>query len=308
MKPARARAGEAEEHLHALFEAAFRRSPSLSGPGDDVARLRAGGRWLVAHTDQVVAGVHVPPGCAPEPMARKLLRRTLSDIAAAGAEPWAALWTVAAPSRVGRTWMRRLARAFLAEAQRFEVAVIGGDLSNADCVVLTCTLLGREGRRPAPGRGGARAGDRLLVTGRLGGAVAGGKHLRAQPRLVEGRLLAQRHRAHALMDLSDGLAADLPRLLRRSGAGARVELAALPLQRGLRPGRSGWMHALEDGEDYELLAALTPASARRALADPGLQQAGIHEIGVVTAGRRLTWLAHGKPVRLAAQGWHHRWS
>lgn len=299
---------DGEEPLYALFQRAFRRAPGLSGPGDDLARLQSRGRSLVVHTDQLVEGVHVRRGCPPATMARKLLRRTLSDIAAAGATPWAALWTVAAPARRGRAWMQRLARAFLAEAAQFGVSVVGGDLSNAPAVVLSCTLLGLEGARAAPGRGGARPGDRLLVTGRLGLAVASGRHLRPQPRLEEGRLLVQRYHARALMDISDGLAADLPRLLRRSGVGARVDLMALPLQPGLRPDRGGWRHALCDGEDYELLAALAPEAAARARLDPWLARTGIRDIGVVQPGRRLIWTSGGAPLPLRLRGWEHRWA
>lgn len=295
-----------EDALYALARAAFARAGArgLSGPGDDVARVAAGGRVLVAHTDQVAAGVHVRRGCPPEAMAAKLLRRTLSDIAAAGATPWAALWTVAAPPARGQAWLRRLLRAFLREARRFDVAVIGGDLCNAAAVVLTCTVFGIEGRRPAPGRGGAKPGDLLLVTGRLGGAVRSGRHLRPQPRLEEGKLLVQRYRAHALMDLSDGLATDLPRLLRRSGAGAHVELNAIPLRRGARSAAA----ALGEGEDYELLAALAPAAAAAALADARLRRSGLTVIGRVTAARRLVWYRDGRPERRALRGYEHHWA
>lgn len=296
-----------EDQLLCIFRAAFRRRKGLTGPGDDFARLFPGRRSLVVHVDQVVGGVHAPPGASPQALARKVLRRALSDLAAAGARPWATWWTVAAPPRLGGRWMERLARAFLREARRFDVAVVGGDLTAAPALVLTCAVVGIEGRRQAPGRGGARPGDWLLVTGRLGGAVRSGGHMRPRPRLEEGRRLVQLHGAHAVMDISDGLACDLRRMLEASRSGARVDLARLPLSRGLRRDRAGWRSAVGEGEDYELLAALAPRAARRALRDPRLRRSGLTAIGEVTARRGILWHASGRPVVLRTQGWVHRW-
>lgn len=300
---------QGEQVLHDIFRSSFVRRKGLSGPGDDCARLvpPAGAR-LALSTDQLVAGVHVAADARPGVMARKLLRRSLSDLAAAGATPWAVSWTVAAPPATSLGWLKRLARAFLDEAALFECSVIGGDLSRAAQLVLGCTVIGREGRRPAPGRGGARPGDWLLVTGRLGDAVRSGRHLLPEPRLTEGRALVDRYRAHALMDLSDGLAADLPRMTAASGVGAVVELDALPLARGLAHDRDGWSLAVGEGEDYELLACLPPAEARRALNDPLLRRTGLHVIGDVVEGSGLRWEVDGAEVELDAAGWEYDWS
>lgn len=257
--------------------------------------------------DQLVEGVHVESGTSARAMARKLLRRSLSDLAAAGASPWAASWTIAAPADRPLAWLKRLARAFVEEAAAFGCSVIGGDLSRAPALVLSCTLLGREGSRPAPGRGGARPGHWLVVTGRLGDAVRSGRHLRPEPRLVEGRILLERYRAAAMMDLSDGLAADLPRLCAASGVGAVVQLDAIPLAPPLRHDEAGWRSALGEGEDYELLAALRPAEARRALADPVLRRAGLHVIGDVVAGAGVRWEVDGRAIDPGAAGWSHDW-
>ena len=259
-------------------------------------------------TDQVAAGVHVPADAAPGVMARKLLRRSLSDLAAAGAAPWAATWNVAAPKKTPLDWLRRLARAFLAEAERFGCPVVGGDLSAAPGLVLSCQLLGRESRRRAPGRSGARPGHRICVTGRLGGAVSSGRHLRPEPRLTEGRLLVERYRATAMIDLSDGLARDLPRILRASSVGAVVDLESLPLSRGLQHQKSGWEAAVGEGEDYELLAVLRPDAARHAARDAVLRRTGFRVIGAIEEGQGVEWRADGKAMALRAKGWEHRWS
>jgi len=265
------------------------------------------GRALLWTTDQVALGVHARADAPPEALARKLLLRTLSDLAAAGAQPWAVLWTIAAPRQRPLAYLRRLARAFLAEARRHRVAVVGGDCTTARALVLTCSALGLEARRGTPGRSGARPGDVLLVTGRLGDAVRSGRHLRPVPRLAEGRLLAATHRAHAMMDLSDGLARDLPRLLERSRVGAAVRLESLPLAAGLSGSQRAFASAIGEGEDYELLAALAPADARRALADARLRRCGIHAIGRITAARGLLWLKDGVAVPAPAAGFSHRW-
>jgi len=298
-----------EEALHEIFRSAFRKRKDLPiGPGADCARLLpSAGRGLVVTCDQVIEGLHAARGTAPLLLGRKLVGRTLSDLAAAGALPWVLFWTAAVPRTRSSAWVRRLARGFLAEAARFQVPVAGGDLSHAGTVVLTCTAIGREGRRPMPGRHGARPGDLLCVTGRLGNAVRSGRHLRPRPRLEEGRRLVERFRAHAMMDLSDGLAADLPRLLRASGVGARIDLEALPLAPGVEPGIRGWRTALEEGEDYELLAALSGPQARKAGLDPVLRRTGLTPIGeVLASGMGLLWMDRGR-ARSFSGGWRYRW-
>jgi thiamine-monophosphate kinase len=241
-------------------------------------------------------------------LACKLLRRSLSDLAAAGAKPWAVSWTLAAPPETSTAWLRRLARAFLVEAEHFNLPVVGGDCSRARALVLTCSILGLEARGGTPGRGGAEAGDVLFVTGRLGGAVTSGRHLLPQPRLREGVRLAERFRATAMMDLSDGLARDLPRLLARSGIGARVHLDRLPVSPELHGRKDAVERALGEGEDYELLVALHPAQAARARRDPLLRRCGLTEIGLITRRHGLRWLQHGRAQKIRAQGYSHNWS
>jgi thiamine-monophosphate kinase len=291
-----------------MFGSAWRGRKGWSGPGDDCARLvPPRGRALLWTTDQVALGVHARRDATPEQLARKLLRRCLSDLAAAGAQPWAATWTLAAPPRTPFPFLTRLARAFLREARAFDLPVVGGDVSGAGALVLTASLLGLEARGGTPGRGGARAGDLLCVTGALGAAVSSGRHLRPVPRLAEGRRLAERYRVHAMMDLSDGLARDLPRLLTRSGVGAEVELDALPRARGTPAGARGIASMVGEGEDYELLAALAPQQAARALKDPLLRRCGFTVIGRVRAGRGLRCRLDGRRVSLPVAGWEHAW-
>lgn len=300
--------GGGEEALHAIFQSACRGGKGRQGPGDDCARIvPPRGRALMWTTDQVALGVHARRDATPEQLAVKLLRRSLSDLAAAGAQPWAASWTIAAPRRTPFAVLERLAHAFLAEARDFDLPVVGGDASCAGALVLSCSLLGLEARGGTPGRAGARAGDLLCVTGRLGGAVSSGRHLRPEPRLAEGRRLAERYGAHAMMDLSDGLAKDLPRLLARSGVGAALDLDALPRALELPAGARGLASAVGEGEDYELLVALAPKQAERALRDSVLKQCGFTVIGSVRARRGLRCRLDGKPAAMPVGGWEHAW-
>jgi thiamine-monophosphate kinase len=189
----------------------------------------------------------------------------LSDLAAMGGEPrWALINLVAPPS----TPVRRLEavyRGAAALARAAGLAIVGGDTSAGPGLELHVFAVGRVPRGRALRRAGARPGDRLYVTGTLGGSRAG-KHLRFTPRLAEGRWLRAGRGARALMDVSDGLATDLRRLAAASGVGAELDAAAIPVSaaaRATRDGRSALEHALADGEDFELLFAVPAARAAR---------------------------------------------
>lgn len=299
--------GFREESLHRIFRSSFVQRKGILGPGDDCASLRPPpGRCLLQTVDQVIAGVHLPEDAPPSVFARKLLRRTLSDLAAAGASPWAVSWTLALPQDWSPNRIRSLARAFLKEADAFGVPVIGGDCSQAPVAVLSCTALGLD-QGKVPGRAGAKVGDRILVTGKLGDAVRSGAHLLPEPRLKEGRRLVERYAPHAMMDLSDGLAMDLPRLLQASQVGARVDLEKLPLRKGLKQDQRGFASAAGEGEDYELLVVLPKSRCAKALADRLLRGTGITEIGQVVAGKGLCWLLDGKQTDLDVEGWEVSW-
>ncbi len=301
-----------ENALHHIFRDSFLRKKGLSAPGDDCARVAPPtGSRLQISTDQVVLGVHLAEDARPGAIARKLVRRSLSDLAAAGARPWACLWTVAAPANLELKWMKRLSRAFINEAGRFGMSVIGGDLSNAKQLVCSCTVIGLESRVRTPGRSGAKRGHRLLVSGRLGAAVESGRHLNPEPRLTEGRLLVESYRARAMMDLSDGLAKDLQRLCEASQCCAEVDLSCLPLARRLKKRSDAFESALFEGEDYELLVVLRASDAKRALNDPILNRTGLTDIGRIRSlGEQkpgISWLSNGQAREFSGKGWGHSW-
>jgi thiamine-monophosphate kinase len=203
----------------------------------------------------------------------------LSDLAASGAEPQGLVVSLALPSGTRVADVVELYEGI----RETGVAVVGGDLTESDRVFLSVTALGRSER--VPGRGGARPGDVLVVTGPLGAAGAAfreGRLPRPPLRLAEGRELARV--AHALTDVSDGLAVDAGHIAARSGCRLVVELERVPLAPGAAAADLGF------GEDYELLAALDGAHA-------------FHEVGRCEPGEGVVVLRAGEPVELG--GWEH---
>lgn len=226
----------------------------VTGVGDDCATLRpvAAGRLQLLKTDCVIEGVHFTPDTAPQKIGWKAMCRPLSDIAAMGGEPCHALVTLALSAGVSLRWARGVYAGIGRAAREFGVSVVGGETARSPgpCFLSIC-LTGTVAAKNCVTRSGGRVGDRVYVTGRLGGSFKSGRHLRFRPRLAEARWLVERYRIHAMMDLSDGLATDLPRMAAASGTGFRLEPAKIPRSAGCTLAQ-----ALGDGEDYELLFAL----------------------------------------------------
>ncbi|MGI9117381.1 MAG: thiamine-phosphate kinase [Gaiellales bacterium] len=286
----------------------------LRGIGDDAALLAPDLVWTV---DTQVEGVHFDRATSsPADVGWKALAVNLSDLAAMGATPVAALVSVI----LGEGDDAELEAVYAglgACARTYDCAVAGGDIARGAGLALSISVLGRA--RHAPGRAGARPGDVIAVTGTLGESAAGlavlrdptlrdlpgaeecvERHRRPHPRLADGKRLAAA--AHAMMDLSDGLATDLPRLARRSGVALTVDLDALPMHEDVRAiaaalGHEPGAFAATGGEDYELLVAL-PAEAVGACGVP------LTVIGAVTAGAAGVRFA-GAGADGALRGWDH---
>ena len=256
----RIRCGElGEDRLVAQLVKELASPPNVVvGPGDDCAvlRSRAPDQYLLLKTDCVVEGVHFQPNDKPEAVGWKAMMRTLSDFAAMSGRPEYAVVTLVAPAERETKWMRRLYRGLRRAANRFKVAIVGGETSNTSGpIMISISATGAVERSRCVLRSGGQAGDIVFVTGLLGGS---GKswHLNFLPRIEEARWLTQHFPIHAMMDLSDGLGADLPRLAKASGLGFEVDELAIPR----RPGCS-LDEAINEGEDYELLFALLPNDA-----------------------------------------------
>lgn len=238
--------------------------PSPAGIGDDCAVVPRSGKPTLVTVDPVIRGRHFDASLSAAAVARKLLKRNLSDIAAMGGVPRRAVVALAAPPDLPVSWLRSFFVALGREARRFGVSVVGGDCAQTEGFFgAWITLLGEVASRPLT-RTGGRRGDVLFVSGRLGGSIAG-RHHTFTPRLAEGRWLARRRAVHAAIDLSDGLGKDLPAIVPR-GCSAVIDVPAIPLSAAARrqarsAGRDPLDAALNDGEDYELLFAVAPREA-----------------------------------------------
>src|SRR5215470_19895036 len=233
---------------------------TLTSAGDDCATIEIPGRkkYLVLKTDCVVEGVHFVHGTNASDVGWKAMMRPLSDFAAASAVPQFALITLIVPQQTKVAWVRGLYRGLRRAASRFKVSIVGGETSNTPGPIsVSVTVIGFVEKSRSASRHGGRSGDDLFVTGRLGGALKQ-KHLKFIPRIVESRWLTKNFSIHAMMDLSDGLGADLPRLGRASKVGFDIELENLPVARGATID-----NAISDGEDYELLFAVSRRDRNR---------------------------------------------
>jgi thiamine-monophosphate kinase len=237
---------------------------------------------------------------------RKAMGVNLSDIAAMAGVPVAAVVSVGLPRRGGRTLAEELYLGLRDMADAFDTAIIGGDTNSWDGpLVINVTLLGEATQRGAVRRKGARAGDWLLVTGPLGGSILG-KHLNFTPRVREALALHEAAPLHAMIDISDGLAADVAHLGSESGVGVVLRADAIPVAdaaRALDDGRSPLEHALSDGEDFELLFAVSPSDAQNLLRTPPI--AGLAVIGECVAEIGLWLEEKGQRRPLPPLGYVH---
>jgi thiamine-monophosphate kinase len=256
----------------------------LIGPGDDTAALRwSGSGPLLVTTDMLLEGSCFRLAEAgPRRVGRKAMAVNLSDIAAMAGKPVAAVVSAGLPRQDGRLLAEELYLGLREVADAFDTAIVGGDTNSWDGpLVLSVTVLGEASPRGAVRRSGARPGDWLLVTGPLGGSLLG-KHLDFTPRVREALQLNELADLHAMIDISDGLAADLNHLCEESGCGAVVHASSLPITPAalsLQDGRSPQDHALSDGEDFELLVALPPEDGLRLIQNQPVSGITLYHIG-----------------------------
>ena len=259
-----------------------------TSPPHDAAVLRALRGRPVLCCDTCIEGVHFESSTAPRAAGGKAARRALSDLAATGARPRALLLALSAPRETSELRLRGLIQGVRAAARLVGADLVGGDLAcHRGPLHLSVSALGEyalAGTPPARSR--ARIGDLVLLSGPVGGSRAG-RHLRFVPRFAEGLFLA-RAGAHALMDVSDGLAWDLFRLARAAGVAIELELARVPVHRDARRMRGDALDlALHDGEDHELIACISPARWRRCSARARRLFPALRLVGHVRAGAGL---------------------
>ncbi|MDE2240422.1 MAG: thiamine-phosphate kinase [Rhodospirillales bacterium] len=289
------------------------------GLKDDAAVLAPpAGRELVLTVDQMLEGVHFLPGDDPALIARKLLRRNLSDLAAMGAMPLAYLLTTALPSLLPEEWLIGFAAGLEADQRQYGITLLGGDSSSSrKDIALTATFIGHVASGQALRRNGAKAGDGIWVTGTVGDAALGLEARRG--RLADDTGFLTRRSllpdprvgfslsgiANAAIDVSDGLVQDLGHICRASGLAALVQASLVPISpEAAAHGPNTLELRLTGGDDYELLLAVPPekSDALRAAC------AGVNvtRIGVFQPGDGVQVLGDdGAALNLSAHGWKH---
>ncbi len=250
------------------------------------------------------------PPATPRQIGHKALAVNLSDIAAMAGRPLAAVISLALPRGVPAKLAEELYAGIGELADQFNVAIAGGDTNSwQGPLVISITALGEATDRGAVTRSGARPGDAVFVTGELGGSLAG-KHLDFTPRINEALKLHESVDLHAMLDVSDGLAADLQHIVEESGVGVILEESAIPISPAARTaaekdGRSALEHALSDGEDFELLFTVPDEDAARLLANSPLE-IPLSRIGTVVDGNEMQLrTAAGTVSPLPVSGWKH---
>ena len=294
------------------------------GLGDDMAMVRADGVRILVTADMLMDGVDFDSAaCTPRAIGRKALAVSLSDCAAMAVRPRWAILSVALPNAWSMEYAQELYHGAQELAREFQVDIVGGDTNSWDRpLVIDSVVVAEPWPRARPvTRNGMRPGDLLVVTGSLGGSLAG-HHLSFAPRIREARWLAEHLRGslHAMIDLSDGLSTDARHLADESGCGIEFDsqsleaLATVEASTAAKSsGRSVLDHVLNDGEDYELLFAVRPAAWTR-LCDSceGRRAAGetggpcFHAIGKAVKQRGVRLLTPEKaPVEIEPRGWQH---
>lgn len=254
--------------IHGIRRWLGRASPAAPfGIGDDCAVIPPTKRHQLVTTDPVIWGQHFDGTVSARAVGAKLLKRNLSDIAAMGGRPVAAVVSLALAPQTSIRWLEQFYRGLAACALRHDVRIVGGDITQGPAGFFGAflTLHGESAGRRVVTRNGARAGDSIYVTGALGGSLLG-HHLSFTPRLAEGAWLAGRPEVRAMMDVSDGLAKDLDSLT-PGGLAPALDTRAVPVSAAARrrartTGETPLAHALGDGEDYELLIVVRTGAGK----------------------------------------------
>ncbi len=281
----------------------------LVGPGDDCAVLRPSPAPLLVKTDMLLEGSHfLLEQAGPRRVGRKALAVNLSDIAAMGGSPFAAVVSVGLPRTSATKIAEELYVGMRQIADEFSTAIVGGDTNSWDNgLVISVALLGDAGPQGPILRSGAKPGDWLMVTGPMGGSLQG-KHLDFTPRIHEALALQDHAHIHAMLDISDGLAADVNHICEESGCGAVLVAERIPISAAaqqMRDQRTPLEHALGDGEDFELAFAVSAEEGRKLLEKQPIAAVKLTWIGECIAEPGLFLEEKGGRRPLGAIGYVH---
>lgn len=294
----------------------------LTGIGDDCAILRLPERDTLVTTDFTLEGIHFRRAWhPPESVGHRCVARGLSDIAAMGGEPVAVFLSLAFPDDLPQSWVNRFARGLITLAENHGATVAGGDTAQSPNGILAdIIVIGSVPKGKSILRSGAKPGDRIYVSGELGGSAEAAvrmhahpkkklnprdyrRHFYPEPRVELGHFLREKKLASAMIDTSDGLSTDLAHICEESGVGAEIDSSAIPLAHVGKPAHEVDPDlALHGGEDYELLFTAPPGKRMPSK----IAGVTITQIGVITRSRRLLLLSPGGAgYELHPRGWEH---
>lgn len=323
----------AEERLIARYFKPLATAPGAFGLGDDTAVVTPPpGCDLVVTTDGGIAGVHFFPDDPPQNIGRKVLRMNLSDLAAKGAKPVGFLLAVALPDPIDEAWLAGFATGLGEDAAHYQCPLLGGDTDRTPGPLsISISAFGALPQGSMVRRSTAKAGDAIVVTGTIGDAALGVRlrrdaglakswrlpdamraHLEDRYQLPQPRnalAAAIRHYASAAMDVSDGLAGDLAKLCRASGAAADIDVARVPLSDAARTALAANPALIEPiltgGDDYEIVLTLSPGKLSIFLDAAKKADIAATTIGRVTAGQGARFLRDGKALGFARASYSH---
>lgn len=290
-----------------------RRKDVILGIGDDCAALNVSSdRLCLITTDMLVDGTHFDlRKCTIRDVGSKAIACSISDVAAMGCQATVAVVSICFPDHTTERFAKELYRGIWDIADKYQIEIVGGDIISGRCpLCINVTLLGRDGGLKPIKRSGAKIGDVILVSGTLGGSILG-KHMHFEPRLKEGLVLNKNFVIHAMIDISDGLTADLNHILGESHVGAILYEDCIPVspeavKMSKQTGQTPLFHALSDGEDYELLVVLSGSQAKKVIESDFFPKGLFRCIGEIVNGHGLQMkCADGGIHRIKPCGYEH---
>ncbi len=279
----------------------------IKGIGDDAAVLSFplnNSTYLLLTTDMLVEGVHFLKSSPPQDIGHKAMACNISDIAAMGGKPLYAVVSLGIPAKRSVDDVKKIYQGMNEIAQQFGVAIVGGDTVKSLNLVINVALTGEVKRKDVVFRSGAQPGDVIFVSGRLGNSFLSGRHLKFTPRLNESQYLVKNFKPHAMIDISDGLLADLQHILQASQVGAKIFAEKIPLNAKAR-----LENALSDGEDFELLFTLSSLKAKqlRQLKRTKSHDFHFYPIGEIVDQKKglVVLKPNGQAITLKKKGYTH---
>ncbi len=282
----------------------------IKGPGDDMAVMKVGGEELLITADTLLEGVHFDLSTATlEQVGYKAMACSLSDCAAMCSSPIGAIGCTSFPTYLTMAQIEQLHSGVQKAARKYNCPIIGGDVTSWDnplAISITMFSVMKNGRKPVY-RSGAVVGDRIMVTGKLGGSIKG-RHLTFEPRIKESELIYDNSDLHSMMDISDGLAGDLRHICKESEVSAILDHALIPYSDEVSTNNDPVSNALSDGEDFELLFTVSENDSVNLLKEWPYTNVSLTVIGEIIPqvnGPEIFIKKNNEKLLFTGTGWEH---